>query len=112
MTTEGRQATDANARAWEAVLDRLERDVEAIEELARAADGVIVAPTTVPWEPPDINGPLPDHLLQRAREIHHRQTVARRDLAEAMAANRVDADRVTPRSTATPVSTAYVDVSA
>ncbi len=113
MTGFGREAADANARAWEAVLDRLERDVEVTEELARAADGVAVAPQPAPWEPPELHGPLPDHLLHRAREIHRRQTEARALLSGAMAVNRAQVGRVALRPAAsTGPAPAYVDVSA
>ena len=112
VTRPGREAADANARAWELVLDRLERDVEVTEELARA-DGVIAAPQPAPWDPPELNGPLPDHLLHRAREIHRRQTAARLALAEAMATNRGHTDRLTSRpASAAGSAPAYVDVSA
>ncbi|HET8969627.1 MAG TPA: hypothetical protein VFN19_01100 [Candidatus Nanopelagicales bacterium] len=113
MIDRGHEAADANARAWEAVLDRLERDVAVTEQLARTTEGTVVAPQPAPWEPPLLDGPLPDHLLHRARDLHRRQTEARSLLSGAMAANRASADRLATRPTtgAGPAS-AYVDVSA
>lgn len=113
MTGSGHGATDANTHAWEAVLDRLERDVEVTEELVRAADGRPYVAQPAQWDPPELHGPLPDHLLQRAREVHHRLTEARAMLSCAVAANRASADRLATRPLSpTGSAPAYVDVSA
>lgn len=113
VTGPGPEASDANTRAWEAVLDRLERDVEVTEELARAADGPVATPQPAPWDPPVLDGPLPGHLLPRARAIHRRQTEARALLSGALAANRASSGRLArgPAASTGPAP-AYVDVSA
>lgn len=113
VTTAHREAAAANTRAWETVLDRLERDVAVTEQLVRSPEGVTVLPAPAPWDPPALNGPLPDHLLGRAREIHRRQTEARAGLADALATNRARSLRISPRPAAgTGPVAAYVDVSA
>lgn len=105
---------EANVAAWTEVLDRLERDVEATEQLARATSTPLVAPEPSPWQPPYLDGPLPDELLGRAREIHERQTRAKAVLAAALEQSRVQQQTGRAgRTVATaPAAAAYVDVSA
>lgn len=102
-----------NYHAWVEVLDQLERDIEATERLA-ASDNPEASPLPSPWEPPRITGPLPDPLLQRAREIHRRQLAARAALGIALAAvrGRQQLTRRTARTARPPATPAYVDVSA
>jgi hypothetical protein len=106
--------SEANLRAWAEVLDRLERDVEVTEQLVRAASTPIVAPEPVAWQPPVLDGPLPDELLGRAREIHQRQTRAKAALSAALAESRAkqQAGRSVRPAAAAPAAAAYVDVSA
>jgi hypothetical protein len=108
-----RAAAEANHRAWTAVLDRLERDVLDHEELLRR-NNPFEPFEPEPWEPPQVNGALPDALLPRAREIHRRQTAVKAALAKAMVAIRAQQRRTDrPRTaTAAPATPAYVDVSA
>ena len=98
-------------QAWEAVLDRLERDVAQSEEMARTGGD----PTPVePWQPPVLRSPLPDELLARARDLHERQLRARAPLDAALARTRRQQQR-SRRSVpqpARPAAPAYVDVSA
>ena len=108
-----RTRLDRNRRAWTEVLDRLEGDVEALE--ASLHSGAVSAPPTPsPWQPPELDGPLPDDLLDRARDIHQRQTSARTALAEALveARARQELARRPVRPSRTLAAAAYVDVSA
>lgn len=106
----------ANLRAWQEVLDRLERDVQATEQLAVAAASspVPIAPEPAPWQPPQLDGPLPDQLLGRAREIHLRQTRAKAALSAALEKSRAEqqATRSARRAPAATPAPAYIDVSA
>ena len=109
-----RAADEANHRAWTEVLDRLERDVVAHEELLRR-NNPFQPFEPEPWEPPQVNGPLPDALLPRAREIHRRQPAVKAALSRAMVAIRAQQRRTErPRHTtaSAPATPAYVDVSA
>ena len=110
VPTGGDTAHAANVRAWEAVLDRLERDVVAATELA--GSGSVTAPE--PWQPPTLIGALPDELLGRARDLHHRQVQVRSLLTKGLAETRAQqqlAQRSGARAAA-PAAPAYVDVSA
>jgi hypothetical protein len=107
-------AAQANHRAWIEVLDRLERDVAAHEELLRR-NNPFQPFEPEPWQPPEVNGPLPDALLPRAREIHQRQTAVKAALAKAMVAIRAQqrrSDRPQRNTATAPATPAYVDVSA
>ena len=109
-----RAAAEANHRAWTEVLDRLERDVVAHEELLRR-NNPFQPFEPEPWQPPQVNGALPDSLLPRAREIHRRQTEVKAALSRAMVAIRAQqrrTERPRPSSTSAPATPAYVDVSA
>jgi hypothetical protein len=106
----------ANHGAWVSVLDRLQRDVEAIERTIGAGEPVTSAPAPEPWQPPALDGPLPDSLLARATELHRRQSAARAFLTDALARARAEQQAV-PRSaragaTAHGTASAYVDISA
>lgn len=103
-------------RAWRDLLDRLERDVEATERLLESPEVGLETPEKQPWEPPEIDGPLPDHLLERAMLLHRRQTAAREALEQAIARSRARARqqrsaRPGRGAHATPEA-AYLDVSA
>ncbi len=109
-----RERTVRNEQAWTEVLDRLERDVEATEALVRTGTPT-APPVPAPWQPPELDGPLPDGLLERAREIHERQTAAKAALTTALAesrAQREQAQRPTRSARGTGAAAAYVDVSA
>lgn len=117
MTGPGRTANATGAHAWALALEALERDVQAIEELVRAADGATGAPVPPAWQAPELPSPLPAELLDRARGLHHRQSQAQAALSTAIAANRADARRLASRPVAlgaavAPTAPAYVDVSA
>ena len=109
-----RERAVRNEQAWTEVLDRLERDVEATEALVRSGD-LAGPPEPAPWQPPQLDGPLPDGLLRRARDIHERQTAAKAALTTALAqarARREQAQRPARSVMGTGAAAAYVDVSA
>lgn len=96
--------------AWAAALDDLERELERAEHLAAAS----AVEELADWVPPTGLGPLPHHLVARARALVDRQqaVIARlapllRDTRQQLQVSRRIGD-VTTRPT-TPV---YVDVTA
>jgi hypothetical protein len=102
--------------AWETVLDRLETDVRISEQMLAdlEADLEIGRDAGVgTWTPLAVDGPLPEALVGRARELERRQAALREGLVRAMAETRAGLARV--RRTAFAEATtapAYVDVSA
>lgn len=106
----------ANLEAWVEVLDRLEADVAASEELLLSPEPPATPPAPSPWQTPQLDGPLPDQLLPRAAELHRRQVAAREALAAALdeaRARRAQARRAAGLGTRPQtVLPAYVDVSA
>lgn len=102
------------AESWERVLDGLEADLAALEarlggtHLPMEPAALGVRPAT--WAPPSGLGPLPDHLLDRARTLEAAQARTALRLAEirASAAGHLAALRAVP--TAQPHSPVYVDV--
>jgi hypothetical protein len=103
-----------NREAWAEVLDRLEHDVAATEELLGSGEPLTARRDPAPWQAPQLDGPLPEELLARAHDIHRRQTAARAAPARALADSRSQQEAVRrparPREAAAPP--AYVDVSA
>jgi hypothetical protein len=95
---------------WETALDRLELDVLQTERLLD--DPERIAPES--WDEPDLHGPIPADLVERALAIRQRQALAHEQLTTALGtiarqhqfANRVD------RATRRESPAAYVDVSA
>ncbi len=73
-----------NTDAWTAQLDRFERDLE--------------CPDATPWHPDPALGPLPAHLLDRARSIAARQLERTAQLRGELASTRaqLDAARLIP----------------
>ena len=61
---------DRETLAWETELDRLELDILRTERLLASLAPVEAAA----WETPRLPGPMPEHLLPRAQEIHERQS--------------------------------------
>jgi hypothetical protein len=101
--------------AWEAVLDRLERDVALAEKLLAHphADLEDLERSFGSWQPPELDGPLPEVLLPRAREVERREAAVREGLARALAGTRAGLERARRTSYAeTPAAPAYLDVSA
>jgi hypothetical protein len=71
---------------WETALDRLELEVLYVEKL-------IVDPTSEhealdPWDEPQLAGPIPTDLVDRAVEIRTRQERAERALSNVLARTR------------------------
>jgi hypothetical protein len=102
---------ESNQAAWEATLDRLEQDVLMAERFLASGQ----APTTEPWEVPQLDGPMPDGLLPRASEILRRQAEVKDSLRVALTANdkqRAFADRVNLSSSQGSARPAYVDFTA
>lgn len=95
---------------WETALDRLELDVLLAERKLADPD----APELEAWDEPDLVGPMPADLVDRALAILARQRVVRDRLAVTMQGLRrhhefaTRVDRATAR-TGRPV---YVDVDA
>jgi hypothetical protein len=97
--------------AWLAVLDELDRDVEAVEALLAQEHGLRELPVADPWAPPTGLGPLPLDLRPRADGILARQLAAAREITVALATNRRQAAvaaRIETGSGAAP-RPAYVD---
>src|SRR5690606_7025139 len=95
-------------QAWEAALTALELDV-AQAEAALAADHLEPVPVER-WAPPQLDGPLPFALLDRARALHERQVEVARRLGEAARLSRRHqraAEAMRAGGAAVPV---YVDV--
>ena len=73
---------EAPAVAWTTVLDQLEEQVDATEEMladARAEEIAAWGQRTTDWVPPASLGPLPDELRERAaRLLQHQLAVAER----------------------------------
>jgi hypothetical protein len=89
------------AETWEAVLDRLEADLAALEGRLSA---IPLAVETAPgaradaWTPPRDLGPLPDHLLERAGALEASQArvALRAEEIRATAAQHLAALRAVP----------------
>ncbi|WP_114422456.1 hypothetical protein [Nocardioides houyundeii] len=97
-------------RAWTSELDRLDADLDLVEQLL--ADGA--EPDPVPaWSEPDL-GPLPRSLVARAQALLERQTALRSAVTAALASNAAQqqfASRVN-RATAAPAAASYLDLRA
>jgi len=97
--------------AWLAVLDELDRDVEAVEALLVREHSRRELPVADPWAPPAGLGPLPLDLRPRADGILSRQLAAAAAVAAALATNRRQAAvaaRIETGGAAAP-RPAYVD---
>lgn len=78
--------------AWEGALDGLELDVERAEALLRAVHagemGAGATPATAAWLPLSRLGPLPESMLDRARQVHTRQLSIAGEIASAVVRSR------------------------
>ena len=94
------------AEGWEAVLDRLESDLDAAEAQA-GGDGASVEP----WAVPVGLGPVPEHLQERAVALEQRQLAVtpRVEEAKASAGRHLAAVRSIPTASASGRSL-YLDV--
>ncbi len=101
------------AESWEAVLDRLEADLGAVErslEERTPTESEVAAAQLRTWVPPRGLGPLPDRLIERARALAAAQArVAERlDLLRTATSHHLTALRALPPTPErTPV---FVDV--
>lgn len=104
------------ADAWTAVLDRLERDVLIAEQLLADLEADLEAGRDAglgTWTPPALDGPLPQVLVGRARDIERRQAALRERLTRSLADTRAGLARVRRTAFVAPTcAPAYVDVSA
>ena len=101
------------ADSWDAVLDRLEADLAAVERsLAERAptESDVASAQLRTWVPPRGLGPLPDRLIDRARELAAAQArVAERlDLLHTATAHQLTALRALPPTP--PRTPVFVDV--
>ncbi len=95
---------------WETALERLERDATDAERMLADA----AAPPVGSWDEPDLAGPIPQDLVDRAQAIRARQERIRAELVEALDAARRQhrfADRV-DRATGRADRPVYLDVDA
>ncbi|MGN6242596.1 MAG: hypothetical protein ACTHQ3_02875 [Motilibacteraceae bacterium] len=74
--------------AWVAALDELELEVDRAEALLRGHDPLAPPLQQPQWVPPQLPGPLPEHLLERARDILDRQLAVSAEIAHTMMGNR------------------------
>lgn len=112
----GEETTDRLVMAWEVVLDRLETDVRLSERMLADLEADLEIGRHAglgTWTPHAVDGPLPEALAGRARELHERQVALREGLVRAMAETRAGLARVRRTAFAETASLpAYVDVSA
>lgn len=92
--------------AWVAALDRLEADTLAVERVLRER---AVAVDPAPWEMPQLAGPLPDVLRERAERLLSRQRAIQEPLAELAGVTRRQAAFIQPPA---PRHAAYLDIDA
>jgi hypothetical protein len=95
---------------WETALDRLERDATDAERMLADAD----TPPTGSWDEPDLTGPIPADLVDRAVALRARQERIRAELVTALDATRRQhrfADRV-DRATGRGDGPVYLDLDA
>jgi hypothetical protein len=95
---------------WETALDRLELDVILAERKLEDAE----APDLEPWDEPELVGPIPADLVDRARAILARQRAVRDRLAASAQDVRRHQDFATrvDRATARTSRPVYLDLEA
>lgn len=100
--------TPSDPLVWEVELDRLDLELIRAQRLMNA-----LAPVESPeWRPPSLVGPMPEHLVPRAREILERQASMLTEIVHALhrtQRQRRFADHAGLSAASGPV---YVDVSA
>lgn len=98
---------------WETALDRLELEVIYVERLLINPDSTHEA--LDPWDEPQLTGPIPDDLVDRAIAIRTRQERAERALAHVVDRTRRQhqfAERVDRATGGQSRPAVYVDVDA
>ena len=99
---------------WETALDRLEHDATAAERMLADA----ATPPAGSWDQPDLAGPIPADLVDRAVALRARQERIRAELAAALDATRRQhrfadrVDRATGRATGRGDRPVYLDLDA
>jgi hypothetical protein len=87
---------------WSAVLDGLERDLDALEAALAGGTPESVAalgPLSSGWEAPVVHTRIPAHLVPRAVDLLTRQDAALARLSEATSSLRSQIDLVSTAST-------------
>ena len=95
---------------WETALERLELDMDSAERLIAEPS----ADTLPGWDEPDLAGPIPSDLVDRAVALRERQERIRAELVTALEATRRQhrfADRV-DRATGRGDGPVYLDLDA
>lgn len=69
---------------WETALDRLELDLMRAERLLSVPNG----PAPEPWHEPELGGPIPGDLVERALALRDRQEQLQAALREQVATTR------------------------
>lgn len=102
--------TDPAWAPWAAVLDRLEADVTLAERLSVDPSG----PSPEPWAPPELEGPIPAALVDRAHHLIARQLQAQQTLNLAMSSTVRQQEFTTrvDRATRRTEMAHFVDISA
>jgi len=102
--------TDRRHLHWETALDRLELDVILAERKLHDP----TAPDLEPWDEPELVGPIPADLVDRARAILARQHAVQERLAETAQGLRRHQDFASrvDRATARSAQPVYLDLEA
>jgi len=98
-------------QAWADALGALELDVAEAETML-AVDHVFSATVRDPWTPPTNLGPLPAHLVERARTLLGRQLDVSRQLADAARNSRRHDRAVSHLKAGTATPPVYIDTPA
>lgn len=95
---------------WETALDRLELDIINAERRLVGKH----APDPEPWDEPQLTGPMPSDLVDRAKDLLARQDAVREQMAAALQTLRDQRDFATrvDRATARTARPVYVDLDA
>jgi hypothetical protein len=97
--------------AWVDALTSLEIDVAEAESML-ALDRVFDTVARDPWTPPVNLGPLPAHLVERARTLLGRQLSVSKDLASAARNSRKHDRALSQLQVTTPAPPVYLDTPA
>lgn len=108
--------TDADSSAqwqdaWTDALAALEIEVSEAESML-ALDRVFEEVARDPWTPPPYLGPLPAHLVERARTLLARQLGVSKELASAARNSRKHDHAVSRLQVTTPSPPVYLDTPA
>lgn len=104
-------SSDQWQNAWSTALASLEMDVAEAESML-ALDRVFDEVARDPWTPPANLGPLPAHLVERARTLLARQLSVSKELASAARNSRKHDRALTHLQAATPSPPVYLDTPA